>query len=129
MFELLTSSMQSFSAACSKSDLFFVFPKWYKYLRVRNTVEPNTGADTCEVVIRGIGDTWLIVAAVIDILLRVASLVAVAMIIYAGIQYITSQGEPDKAGKALKTIINALIGLTIAISATILVTFFAGRFN
>ena len=51
------------------------------------------------------------------------------MVIYGGIEFIMSQGEPDKANKARGTVINALIGLVIAVAAATLVTFIAGRFN
>ena len=77
----------------------------------------------------GITDIWLVVAAVIDILLRIAALVAVGFIVVGGVSYVTSQGEPDRTKTALRTIINALIGLAIAIAATAIVTFIAGRFK
>jgi uncharacterized membrane protein (DUF373 family) len=69
------------------------------------------------------------VAAIIDILLRVAAIAAVVMLVYAGVQYIMSQGEPDKTKKALSSIINACVGLIIAMGAAAFVSFAAGRFN
>jgi hypothetical protein len=102
---------------------FLSLPTWYKYL----PSEP--GSNPCAAKIHSITDVWLIAAAVIEILLRVAALAAIAMIIYAGIQYITSEGQPDKAASALKTIINAAIGLVLVVSAAALVSFVAGRFN
>jgi len=115
MNQLLVSH---FFAAC-KGGSFLGFPTWYKYLPCNGGVPALTN----------INDIWLIVAAITEILLRVAGLVAVIMVIYGGIQYITSQGEPDKTTKARSTIINSLTGLTIAILAASLVAFVAGRFH
>lgn len=47
----------------------------------------------------------------------VGAVAAMFVIILAGIQFITSQGEPDKASKARNTIIYAVIGLIICISS------------
>ena len=68
-------------------------------------------------------DFWLIGLGIVDILLRVAGLVAVAFVVYGGFMYMTSQGEPDKTSKAKNTLLNSLIGLTIAIMATVIVSF------
>jgi ABC-type Fe3+ transport system permease subunit len=105
-------------AACQGGS-FLGFPHWYEYLPC------NGGAPG----IRSINDIWLIVAAIIEIMLRIAGIVAVVLVIYGGIQYITSQGEPDKTTKARSTIINALTGLAIAILAASIVAFVAGRFH
>lgn len=103
---------------------FLGFPYWYAYL-------PPTldGNNHCVPSIASLTDVWLIVAAVIDVLLRIAALVAVVMIIYGGFEFITSQGDPEKAKNARGTIINSLIGLVIAVSAATLVSFIAGRFT
>ena len=77
----------------------------------------------------GINDVWLIAAAIVDILLRLAAIIAIFMLIYGGIQFITSQGDPEKASHARGTIINALIGLVISVVAATLVTYIAGRFS
>ncbi|MEI9913692.1 MAG: hypothetical protein WDN66_01675 [Candidatus Saccharibacteria bacterium] len=71
----------------------------------------------------------MIVAAVIEILLRLAALIAVGFIIYAGIQYSTSQGNPDTTRKALSALLSAVIGLLICVASAALVAFIAGSFN
>jgi hypothetical protein len=50
-------------------------------------------------------------------------MVAVAFVIYGGFQYINSRGEPDRAASGRKTIINALIGLVLAMIAVAIVSF------
>ena len=65
----------------------------------------------------------------IDLLLRLSALIAVGFIVFGGVTYTISQGQPDKTKEALRTIINALVGLAIAVVATAFVSFVAGRFN
>ncbi len=52
-----------------------------------------------------------------------AGLVAVAFIIYGGVQYVLSQGDANKAAKARGTILTAVIGLVIVILAAAVTTF------
>lgn len=116
---LLLPSLSLFAANCKPT--FFGLIPWYQYLNMNASCElvgfnilPTPGNPS---------DVPLIFLAIIDDLLRVAGMVAVAFVIYAGIQYITSQGNPEKAAKALQTLINALIGAGIAITAIALVAF------
>lgn len=115
---LAVASDANVANKCSNSG-FFGFPTWYKYLKASNV------GDVCNPKLEALSDVWLIGAAILEILLRVAAIVAVGFIIYGGIQYIISQGEPDKTKQARSTIINALGGLGIAIFATAIVTFLA----
>ncbi len=57
----------------------------------------------------------------------VLAAVAVIMIIIQGIKFATSQGDPQKAADARKSIIYAIIGLAIALSAEIIVRFVINR--
>ncbi len=114
---------------CSSTTSFLGFPYWYKYLDTQLNYDTNSGLISCDIQLNSINDVWLVVAAIIEILLRLSALLAVGFIIYGGVLYILSQSQPDKVNQALKTTINAVIGLVIAISATALVTFLAGSFN
>ncbi|HVC36210.1 MAG TPA: hypothetical protein VNE40_02080 [Candidatus Dormibacteraeota bacterium] len=113
-----------FAAVCPGGD-FLGLPKWYKYLQ--GTTDPISGA--CSPQLSRLSDIWLIVAAVIELLLRVAAIAAVAFVIVGGIKYTISQGEPDKTAQAKGTIINAVIGLAIAVVAAATVQFIAGSFK
>lgn len=53
--------------------------------------------------------------------------VAIIYIIIGGIQLIASQGDPQKIAKARQTILYAVIGLVISISAEFIVLFVLGR--
>lgn len=116
----LTSFAQG--ASCTLSQTVFGIPTWYKYL----PGELDT-AGRCQVAtnfsIFQLNSLLGIGIAVIEILLRLAMLIAVSYIIYAGFQYLTSNGDPERAKHGKDTILNALIGLVIAIVATVLVGF------
>ncbi|HTB48580.1 MAG TPA: hypothetical protein VK712_00695 [Verrucomicrobiae bacterium] len=108
-----------FAAACGGGS-FLGFPTWYEYLP--SATDSN---GLCSPSITSLSDIWLVVAAIIEILLRVAAIIAFVFVIYGGIIYTTSQGEPDKTGQAKNTIVNALVGLAIAVMAAAIVAFIA----
>ncbi len=113
---------------CASKD-FFGLPRWYKYLKVVPVSDAQTQITSCTAQLNSVSDIWLIVAAVIEILLRIATIVAIGFVVWGGIQFIISQGEPDKTHRARSTVINALIGLVIAVAATTIVSFVASRFT
>ncbi len=121
--------LQSFAQTCSNPG-FFSFPTWYKYLK---TV-PDDLTQKCEIQFSLMkankfngGDVLLVGLGVIDILIRIAALVAVGFVLFGGIKYITSQGSPEGTKSAQNTILNALIGLAIAIVASAVVAFLGTR--
>jgi hypothetical protein len=111
---------------------FFGFPRWYEYLpgvwSLTDPGNPHSGLN-CSPQLTDLANIWLIAAAVIGILLRVAALAAVGFVIYGAIGYITSQGDPEPTARAKGTIVNAMVGLAIAVMAAAIVTFIAGRFT
>lgn len=106
--------------ACKSN--FFGLPVWYQYL-------PNTRFQGCNIVDFQIADIPLIALAAVDIALRIAALVAVGYVIYGGVQFVIAQGESDKTKKARQTIIDALVGLVIAMLAAGIVAFIGTRFG
>lgn len=105
---------------CKQGSGFFGFPTWYKYL----PVQPDAHG-VCAAQISGLNDVWLILAAVIEILTRIAAMVAVGFVIYGGVLYTTSEGDPNKTTQARHTLINALVGLVITVLAATVVNFVA----
>lgn len=96
---------------------FFGLPTWYKYLEV---------GDNCAVKLdfkANPNQIWLIALAIADILLWIAGFVAVLFVILGGYKYITSQFDPEGTKNARDTILNALIGLAVAVIAAALVNF------
>lgn len=102
---------------------FFNFPVWWKYIEHGRL----DGLGNCTPIVELPAGIWLIGLALVDMLLHVAGLVAVVMIIIAGVQYITAGGEPDKAAEARRRIWNALIGLGIVLVSIAFVTFVGQR--
>lgn len=119
---MLTNNLSLFakSAADCQAGSFFGFPTWYKYLEFNND---------CTAGFKSLADTWLIVAAVIEMLLRLGALVAILFVLIGGIKFIMAQGQPEKVGQARSTAINGLIGLVITVAATAVVSYIAGKFN
>ncbi len=107
-----------FGAPCQSGGDFFGLPTWYKYL------EGDTSSGKCVPTfdLANPNNLWGIALAIAEMLLRIASLVAIGFIIYAGFIYMTSGGEPERAKNAKNTIVNAIIGLVISILATAIVT-------
>lgn len=67
--------------------------------------------------------------AIVDDLLRITAVVAVAFVISGGVKYATSQGEPGEVKNALSTIINALIGLATAMVAAAVVSYIGNKLS
>ena len=101
--------------------LFFVLPPWWEYLKGKkefgNCVPDFTFPN----------DILPIGLAVVDMLLRVAGLIAIVSIIIAGVAYITAGGDVQKTASARKRIYNALIGLAIVAVASGVVAFIGNK--
>lgn len=124
MAPFITQFISRFAVACKPGagGNFLGLPTWYKYLDGQNL----GGKCTVQIDLTNHpGQVSLILLALVEILLRVAGLVAVGFVIYGGFRYITSQGEPENTKAALHTIINALIGVGIAVIASVVVSFIA----
>lgn len=108
----------------------FEITPWYKYLDGDNAsgkCRPAFPESDGSVDIAKSGA--LIGAAIIELLTRVAGLIAVGFVIYGAIQYITSQGEPEGLAHAKNTITNALIGFVIVMLAIAIVQFIGRAFK
>jgi hypothetical protein len=108
---------------------FFGLVPWYHYL----SSGPNGDIQNCSVVnftfiqAGKSSDIPLVLLAVVDDLLHIAGLVAVAFVLYGGFQYVSSQGQPEKTARAQNTVIDALIGLAVAIVAISAVSFLGNK--
>jgi hypothetical protein len=68
-----------------------------------------------------------VLLAVVDSLLRVAGIVAVAFVLVGAFRYISSSGNPEETARAQSTIINALIGVAIAVVSIAFVVFLGNQ--
>lgn len=64
-----------------------------------------------------------VVHVVVNLISFAAGIAAIIMILISGFKYITSAGDSGKVGSAKNTLIYALIGIAVAVSAQVLVRF------
>jgi hypothetical protein len=116
----------TFAACSSIKDVtggsFFGLPPWWEY--VKNVKVDGLGQCVPDYDFsKNFNDVLGIGLALIDILLRLAGFLAVIAIIIAGIHYIIAVGNPEKTRSARRSLVNALVGLSIAMVAVGLVKF------
>ncbi|MDB5170381.1 MAG: hypothetical protein JWO35_75 [Candidatus Saccharibacteria bacterium] len=111
--------------SCSSGD-FLGFVSWYHYL---DRTPDGCDIETFQFFPDGTtpSDVPLVLIAVIDDLLRLAGIIAVAFVLVGAVQYIASQGNSEDTSKAQSTILNALIGLAIAVVAVAFVSFLGNK--
>lgn len=101
-------------AACETNALqFLVLESWDSCL-------PREHGDP---VLRDISDIWLIIVPIFNDALKLAGYIAAGFIIWGGIQYSKSQGDPANLKAAKDTIKNAIIGLVIVLLSIAVVQF------
>jgi ABC-type Fe3+ transport system permease subunit len=106
---------------------FLSFPTWYRGLDRTTDKNGNCSIDLKDA---DVGSTIFTIALnVVDIMLRLAGVLATGMVLYGGVRYIMSRGEPEKHKQALDTILKAAIGLVIAMVSALLVTFIVWRLS
>lgn len=64
---------------------------------------------------------------ILQIIFGIAGALAVLMIVIAGFRFVTAQGNPQEVSKARNTIVYAVIGLLIAITASAIVRLVLGE--
>ena len=106
------------AAACSSRSIIGI-GSWDKYLACDAT------NDNAIVDFSFPSDVLLIALATFDIIIRLAVLISVGIIIYAGFKFMLAQGNPEKIQEAKTIIQDALIGLAISILAATIVNFIA----
>lgn len=74
-------------------------------------------------------DPTAMVTSAIQWVIAVVGIVSAIFVVYGGISYITSAGDPGKAQKAKSMILYALIGLAIVALAEIITAFVTGTIN
>lgn len=113
------NGLDLFAACGDTTSNILALPNWYR----------NLPCDGASPKFTDINQVWVVVANIVEIMLRLGGLIAVGFIIYGGISYIISQGNPERITQAKDTIVNAVVGLVIAVMATALVSFIAGIFS
>ena len=68
-------------------------------------------------------------APALDVVYFIAGLVAIIVIIAAGLKYSSSRGDSGKVEEAKKTVLYAVIGLAVTFFAFVITNFVSGRFS
>ena len=63
----------------------------------------------------------------LTIFFGIAGVISVLMIVIGGMMFVTSGGSPENAAKARDTIIYAVVGLLVSVSAEVIVAFVLGK--
>ncbi len=110
---------QTANAACTTR--FLTLPAWYNGLTDGscNVKSPNDAGGISKFI-------WRIALNVIDMGLQLVGFISVGFIIRGGFKYMTAIGEPAEIAKAKKIIMDAIIGLVIAVFAVAIVNLIAG---
>lgn len=113
----------TYAATCEQT--FLGLRPWY--MGLTETKSDSTGKATC-VVKSPSGNgadmaafVWKIVLNITADITLMVGYVAIIFLVWGGYKYIMSAGEPGNITTAKKTITNALIGLVIALLATVIV--------
>jgi hypothetical protein len=92
-----------------------------------NVSDSTKGGGWCDTGLPQVGANSANLGNLLAIVFGVIAALAVFMILLGGFRYIESQGDPQGVSKAKSTIVYALVGLILAVSAEGIVAFVLGR--
>lgn len=125
VLSLVMLPAQTVSADADCETHFLGLPAWYDGLVDKTTCEVKSPQGDAEVK----AYVWTIALNIIGMVLGIVGYVAIALVMWGGIQYMIAQGDPGKIAKGKKTIENSVIGLVIVMSASIISGAVSGIIN
>lgn len=102
-----------------------VCAKWRDELKKTGITDPNYASLCGETSTEK--DAQERVATILGTVFLWAGIIAVIVVVIGGVLYVTSQGDPQKTARAKNTILFAVIGLIVAISAFAIVQFILSK--
>ncbi len=114
------------ASTCSINGKFLTFKPWYDGLQksgdcdVKSVVDKVTDSNT-QTTLNDL--IWIIIANVVEDLFNIVAYVTAGFIMWGGFLFMTSAGNPDRATQGRKTLINAVVGLVIAMAAGLIVNY------
>lgn len=113
---LVAAPVHAADTASCGGDQFLTFKSWWNGLPQDAKCRVQIPANNLKIV-------WTIALNLIDDVLQIVAYAAVGYIIWGGIKYMKSVGDPSAIGSAKSTIMNAIIGLGIALSSIAIIRF------
>ncbi len=109
-------SQPALAADCEAD--FLGFRPWYEGVCENGEIiSPDVDEEGTELA----NFVWTIVLNISFDISLLIGYIALAMVIYGGFMYIMSQGDPSRAAKGKKTLTSAVIGVVIALSASVII--------
>ena len=90
------------------------FPTWYNKL-------PCDTDGTAQ--IKKLSDVWIVALNILEMFIIAAGYLAIGFFAWGGFTYMTASGDPGKIAAAKNTLLNAVIGLVIVLSAVAIIDF------
>lgn len=107
---------QEAAAAADCDSHFLGLPAWYDGLTTPGSCDIKSPSGDAEVK----AYVWTVVLNIISLIMGLIGYLAIGFVMWGGIQYMIAQGDPGKVAKGKKTITNAVIGLVLVMTASIL---------
>jgi hypothetical protein len=79
--------------------------------------------------IKSLSQIWLIILPLLEDAIKVAGYTAAGFVVWGGVKYLKSQGDPGQINEGRQVIYNALFGLLLAMISVAIVNFIAGAIN
>lgn len=94
---------------------FLGLTAWYDGLTDSNCeiIQPNSDEELKSYV-------WTIALNVVSMIMGIVGYLAIGLVMWGGIQYMIAHGDPTKLAKGKKTITNAVVGLALVMTASII---------
>lgn len=81
------------------------------------------GAADIQTVGDGNGDLVSVITTILNVIVGLLGIICVVVIIFGGVQYMTSTGDAGKVKKGKDTILYGIVGLVICALAAVIVNF------
>jgi hypothetical protein len=97
------------------------------WLLANATVQGSACSTDCSTGLPTAGASTSNLQGLLQIVLGIFAVIAVLVIVIESFNFVISQGDPQKVAKARSTILYALVGLVVAVSAELIVTLVLGH--
>lgn len=93
--------------------MFYVIPVFAADVQLKDYIDPLGISNKSDSQVGIVNSLSFTVSSVLDQIFGILGIIALCIVIYSGIRYVTSLGKNDKAKDALKYMLWAVIGLVV----------------